>query len=223
MNAQFAYATPAQAQTLGKLEALRKQGHSFIRVFYRGRQSMPALHGYVTIDVVQEFDSARGKNEWRTTTGTSPIRFTNNGAGDMYADIYDCEHNRYALSRLIDFQSGDPPIQMIEIEDQKVFIELRKLANKEYNVEPDIKTQLIRKRALLDAEIASLDKTAGMVQEDEPEQIPEPIVEPEMRPAVVDTAPEPIQEINIAEAMSPPVIKRRGRPRRAPHTQNTGA
>jgi hypothetical protein len=175
MNAgSFAYATPQQAQALLKLESLKKQGHNFIRVYYRGRQQRPQLHGYKSVSVFQEFDSQEAKQVWRTRIGDDPLVFADNGTGDLYADVYDCEHNRFALSRLLDFKSGNPARPMIEIDDPKVLIELRKLANKEYNVEPDRKTQLMRERALLDAEIAAMGDAR-----------PEPI----MRPAAPEVAP----------------------------------
>jgi hypothetical protein len=230
MNAQFAYTTPAQAQAVARLEALKKQGHSFIRVFYRGRQSMPALHGYYTIDVVQEFDQNEGKSVWKTRTGTSPIRFMDNGAGDMFADIYDCEHNRYALSRLIDFKTGNPPIPMIEVEDPKVSIELRKMSNKEYNVEPDKRTQILRQRAMLDAELAAMEDNDGptLVESTEPE-IPEPPEEAEsiVEQADIPPAPLPISADELGPPDPPPppprVKRPRGRPRRKPYTQTAGA
>jgi len=208
MNAgSFAYATPQQAQALLRLEALKKQGHNFIRVYYRGRRQRPKLHGYKSVSVYQEFDSEEARQVWKTRIGDDPIVFDDNGTGDLVADVYDCEHNRFALSRLIDFKEGNPARPIIEIEDPKMLIELRKLANKEYVVEPDRKTQLMRERALLDAEIAALGEAP---QKKEPEPVirsAAPEVEPISEPA--QEAPTAISIDAVHEAAIQP--KRRGR------------
>lgn len=210
---QFGYTSPAQAAELQKLESLKKQGHSFIRVYYRGRHKFPALHGFKTVSVYNEYDPDSQKQKWFTRIGDDPIRFMDNGTGDIFSDIYDCEHNRFALSRLINFKEGNPPMQMIEIEDQPIAAELRKLANKKYDVEPDKKTQLMRQRALLDQEIAALqDAPEPPKQEPEPDQL---VDMENVQVMAQDSPTRPPEPIPTNEEVP---TKPRGRPRRPRHT-----
>jgi hypothetical protein len=156
MNAPWAAVTPQQQAEMKQIENLKRQGHKFIRVLWRGRQTNPTLHGYKTVEAYERYDDAMGKLMWDTKIGCRGIKFGDLGTGELAADIYDCEENRYALSRLVDFVTGDPPRAQIEIEDKDTERELRSIANKPYVVEPDRKTLLMRKRAELDAEIAAI-------------------------------------------------------------------
>ena len=159
-------------------ERLKRIGHNFIRVEYTGRQQFPRLHGFHNMGIITEYDPDQGKEVQRAVMEDRVVQFHPVSDGRMVADILDDDFNRYAISRHLD---------QMAVEDSRLAKEIAQLTHQPYVVEPDRKTQLLRDRRRIDAELAAMGEIGAE---------PEPAVRRRGRPAKrsphhILTKPEP--------------------------------
>ncbi len=165
---QFLIDKEVQAE-LEKHEELKRIGHAFIRIVYTGRHTYPRLHGFHNLGIVKEYDPDTGKEEARAAMDDRVIEFRRATDGRMTADVLDDEHNRYAISRILD---------QVSVDNDRLAKEISALTDRKYVVEPDRKTQLMREKERIDAELAAMQA---------PGSEPEPVAE------AIALEPDPVQ------------------------------
>lgn len=146
---QFMLDKEAQAE-IEKLEQLKRLGRNFIRVVYTGRNQMPRYHGFHGVGIVSEFDAEQGQDVPRAVPEDRVVEFRRGADGRFVADILDDEmqENRYAISRHLGMD--------MEVEDPQLAKEIAALVDKPYDPEPDRRTQLLREKARIEAELATM-------------------------------------------------------------------
>lgn len=151
---------------IARIERLKRLGRNFLHVRYIGSYltQVPRLHGLQGIEAYQVRSPETGRMEWHTREGAEVLTFNMGPTGDMIADVWDTEYNRFWVARQLGVN--------LEIDDPKVRKDILALADMPYKVELNRKEELVRQRQKIEEELARMDleiEQEGEAVEDPPE------------------------------------------------------
>lgn len=145
-----------------RLEQLRRQGHDFIKVVYKGNNPVPQYDGSgnaINLRIKEVHDAIlfeqlnpeTGANEYKTRLGTRELAFhMEESTGDCIAHVLDNDYNRHFLASIMDF--GVEPL------DPLTKAEINDLIGEVYEVEVGRKEGIARQMKELQKELDGITK-----------------------------------------------------------------
>lgn len=114
-----------QKERMRHMEQLRRQGHSFIKVYLTA--GITRIHSVKDILVEEYPDPRTGELRYEPREGDRIIEgVLNEATGFVEADILDCEYNRYWIAKNMNLG--------IEVVDKKLGKQIALLKDKEYKI-----------------------------------------------------------------------------------------
>ena len=161
MNSIYQNAMSAEElENAQRREKARRQGHDFIKIYYRGTIMPPPRVAEVQDIIPYDIPDPDAPGEVKTQTrkGSSQIEWERDSiSGDWYYFILDCSYNRYWLKSFL-----YPKATHIAVELENKFLqrEIEKLNPKDFSEGAGRKQEIHDQMRQLREELASINQSA---------------------------------------------------------------